>query len=300
VLFLENNVDTPLGQRIDRWFAAYVGPQTIYLPLAMVSSGHLIANGPEERYDLVYGAMVATELSRPPAAEVEAYSLRVGNAMRVWVRIVNRSSVALSGAANGATVHALVWEDKKVGVTSRTIRSGPSVAIGAPVPPGGVWTGTLVTPALSGVDWSKLHTVALADYRPGGSSGAYDMLQAGLAAPADLVVTPASLAAQLHLDGDEDLVGQLALAGPYVLGWTAAADVLWLEATPGSGGVPATVEVRALRAQMPTGVQKGHLTFTATSADGLSFSHTVEVTVDLRGTPSRLRRRGVVHGAPAP
>ena len=39
-------------------------------------------------------------------------------------------------------------------------------------------TGTLDTDPLSGVDWSRMRAVVLADYRPGGSSGPYDMLQA--------------------------------------------------------------------------------------------------------------------------
>ncbi len=299
VLFLENDVDRPLGQRLDRWWAGYGAGGSVYLPLAMASSGHVVSTGSVD-FDTVYAGLVDGELARAPEAEVEAFSRRVGSAVRVYVRLVNGTEMPLSATGNAATVHALVWEDKKVSVSSRTIRAAPAAAIDAAVVPGGAWAVTLDTPALAGVDWNKLHAVALVDYRPGGTTGAYDMLQASLALASDLAVEPVSLAAKVHIDSSEDGIGTVALRGPYVLSWTASTDALWLAVTPGAGAVPAGATVRVLRDRLPAGVQQGHVTFAAASPDGLSFTRTVDVTVELIGPASRLRRRGAVHRTPLP
>jgi hypothetical protein len=296
VVFLENDVDRPLGQRIDRWWAGYGAGGVVYLPLSMVGSGHAVSSGSAD-FHTVFAGMVDAELERAPEAEVEAYARRVGNAVRVYVRVVNRSEDALASAVNAATVHALVWEDRKVGVTSRALRAAPAAAVAGPVFPGGACTATLDTAALAGVDWTKLHTAALVDYRPGGAAGAWDMLQAALAPAPDLIATPASLAATLHAGSPEERVGTIALRGPYVLSWTASTDALWLAVTPGAGSVPAEVEVRVLRDRLPAGVQQGHVTFTATSADGMSFTRTVTVNAELAGPQLRMRRR-VVRRAP--
>jgi hypothetical protein len=297
VVFLENDVDYPIGQRIDRWWAAFGANGTAYLPLVMLDSGHLISSGPVD-FALVYSNLVEDELERPPAGEVEAYVRRVGNAMRIYCRAVNGTAKTLSAAANGARMHALVWENRKVGVTSRMLRAAPSLAIDAPVTPGGALTATLETPLLTGVDWSTMHALALVDYRPAGATGPYDTLQAALAGPPDLAATPDTLSASLHLGEAADVVGAVALRGPYVMAWTAATDVLWLAVTPGSGSLPADPVVSVVRERMATGVHTGHVTFSATSADGLSSTRTVEVTVDLRGPASRLRRRGVLRPIP--
>ncbi len=45
---------------------------------------------------------------------------------------------------------------------------------------------TLDSPALTPADWDNIHVVVIADYRPGGSSGAYDTLQAAIAIRLDI------------------------------------------------------------------------------------------------------------------
>jgi uncharacterized repeat protein (TIGR01451 family) len=55
---------------------------------------------------------------------------------------------------------------------------------------------TLETAELSGVDWDRIHPIVLADYRPGGSSGAYDMLQAASAELPEPVVMTVSKQAE--------------------------------------------------------------------------------------------------------
>ena len=299
VAFLENDVDYPLGNRLDRWFAGYSGTFPARLPVAMVSSGHVVWSGVAD-YHSVYGAMVEGEMARPPEAEVEAYGRRIGDAMRVYVRVVNGCPAVLSRVANDATVHALVWEDKKVGVSSRTIRAAPSKPLDTELAPGEALNVTLETPLLHGVDWDRLHAVALLDYRPAGLTGAYDMLQAALAAVPDLEVAPESLSAQLRLESGDDLVGTVALRGPHVLRWEATTDDPWLGVTPDEGSVPSAAEVRVRRELLSIGVHRGMIAFTATSPDDLAFSCTVDVTVELRSTSSRMRRRGVLRSVPAP
>ena len=126
--------------------------------------------------------------------------------MRGWS---NRSPATLSAAANAATVHAIVWEDKRVHVTSRTVRAAPFREIAPPVGPGEVFATVLDTPVLTGVDWAKLHAVVLVDFRPAGATGAFDMLQAALASPPELGVTPESFGvtgAELGADGTVGVV----------------------------------------------------------------------------------------------
>ena len=296
MLFLEDNVDAPLGRRRDRWWVGYGSGGSVYLPLVMASSGHRVSSG-SVSFHTVYGGIVDSELLRPPQAEVEAFAARVGNTLRVYLRVVNRSAATLSAAANGATAHAVVWEDKKVHVTSRTVRAAPFREIAPPLGLGEVFTTVLDTPELSSVDWSKLHAVAFVDYRPGGATGAFDMLQAALASPADLSVSPDSFSvtgAELGADGT---LGAVALGGPHVLTWSVASNALWLTARPGTGALPGAATVRVVRELLPSGVSEGTLTFAATSADGLAFTREVSVRVDAPDFGKRVRRR-LLRGAP--
>jgi len=180
VVFLEQDVDRPIGDRISRWWTAY-GTGSAYLPLVMVESGKEISSG-SVNYATVYGSLVDQELARSPEAEIVAFVQRVGDTQRIWATLTNLSSTTLSSAANQATVHVLVWEDKKVGTTGRIVRAAPFVALASALAPGATASFTLTTPALAGVDWSRLHTLVAADYRPQGRIGAYDMLQAAGAA----------------------------------------------------------------------------------------------------------------------
>jgi len=185
VVFLEQNVDAPLGNRIGRWWAAH-GPGSASLPLTMVDSGHQISNGylgNPGAYN-TYKAMVDAELIRPPQADLAADGRRVGNRMHFDVELTNLSGVALS-TSNSATVHALVYEehtpvDPNVDhITGRIVRAAVSTGVSPALAHGATAVFTLETAELSNVvDWGKVHTIVLVDYRPAGSSGAYDVLQA--------------------------------------------------------------------------------------------------------------------------
>jgi len=276
VLFLEQDVDLSKGRRQDRWWAAYAGPSNIYLPLVMVDSGHQISSGSKADFKAAYRKLVDAELVRPPQAEIEAYTRQVGARMRIYARLKNTAGTTLSSAGNGATLHALVWEDARVGVTGRFVRAAPWTAISPEVAPEGEYTATLETPDLAGVSWSSLHAVVLADYRPG-SGTAYDMLQGALAQPAALAADPGTVTVAIEANDRQDRLVPLRLRGPYVLSWTASPDVSWITVSPDAGPISAQPSVVVAAQRLAPGWQHGVVTFTASSEDGMSLAQTVPV-----------------------
>jgi hypothetical protein len=276
VVFVAQDVDFPMGKRISRWWAAYNSTAPAYLPLVMVDSGHRISSGSQNDFKATYRKLVDAELARPPLAEIEAYTRRVGSRMRVYARLRNAAGTALSASGNDAALHALVWEDAHVGVTNRTVRAAPWTGVSPEVASGGEFTATLETPNLPSVNWSALHTAVVADYLPG-SGPAYDMLQGALAEPAALAADPQTVTVALDANTLEDRAVPVRLLGPYVLSWTAVADVPWIAVTPDSGSISVqpTVEVRS--GMLSRGWQQGVVTFSASSEDGMSFSQTIAV-----------------------
>jgi uncharacterized repeat protein (TIGR01451 family) len=153
----------------------------------MVDSGVYISNGylGDSAHD-TYKAMVDAELARPAQAEIVALAQRVGNSFHFEGQLTNLSGATLS-SSNSATIHAIVYEehtpeDPNVDhITGRIVRAAVSSPISS-LAHNATASFVLDTAELSTVvDWDKVHTVVLADYRPGGSSGAYDMLQAAMA-----------------------------------------------------------------------------------------------------------------------
>ena len=278
-------MNLPARQRYDRFWKA-CGCDSTYLPIVMVDSGHRISSGPQDDYQATYRAMVNAELPRPPRAEIEAYSRRVGSRMRVYARVVNGAATPLSTARNDATVHALVWEDARVGVTSRFVRAAPWAGFSTEVADGATFTTTLETTDLANVNWSALHTVVLADYAPG-PGPAYDVLQAAVAEPAGLYVEPATVTLAVGGDDPEEASAELFIRGPHVLNWTAVTDSSWITVTPDSGGVGARPTITVGAAGLVRGWQEGAATFTASSEDGMSFAQTVTVRAFLGARPPR-------------
>ena len=288
-------MDRPIGDRISRWWTAYGAGGSVYLPLVMVGSGKEISSG-SVNYATVYGALVDQELARPPAAEIAAFVQRVGDTLRVWATLTNHSTMTLSAAANQASVHALVWEDKKVGTTGRIVRAAPSLALASALAPGGTASFTLTTPALTGVDWSRLHTLVAADYRPQGRIGAYDMLQAAIAVPPVMDAQPSSLS--LRAPSSDPAAGRatVRLCGPHVIRWQATTTNAWLDVTPEAGALPADVTVTLLPELMPTGSDTATVVFTGNSDDGLSLSCQLDVAAERLASRRPLRVR--LHGGP--
>ena len=176
VVFVENNVDAPLGDRISRWWAGYGAGGTVTLPLAMVDSGHEVTNGSED-FHTVYSTMIDTALDRAPTALLDVDRERDGATLTFEIRLTNLSGVTLA-SNNSAALHTMVYEEPTKGVSSRVVRAASSRAITG-LADGEVGLFTLQLNAF-GVDWTRARSVVLVDYRPGGSSGAYDMLQAAL------------------------------------------------------------------------------------------------------------------------
>ena len=167
----------------------------------MIDSGNRISTGYLDFYP-VYKAMVDTALSRPAQAEVQAYCRRVGDRLQFHVQVRNLSGATLSDA-NSAAVHGIVYEEAQVKVTNWFGRAAVATDISA-LAPGATASFELETPALVGVNWDKLHAVALVDYRPAGFTGPYDLLQAAVA--------PLALRGDLDGDCDVDIVDIMQVA----------------------------------------------------------------------------------------
>ncbi len=182
VLFLEQRYTSAAGERVSRFWAGFAGGQAYY-PLAMVDSGQEVASGNAD-FQALYRQMVQTALARPAQAEVSARYRQVEGRVQAEVTVTNGSAAgdapATLSPANGATVHILVYEHARVLWTGRYVRGAAWTAVEEALPPGATRTFSLETGALTVQDWSQVRVVALVDYRPGGNTGPYDMLQAAL------------------------------------------------------------------------------------------------------------------------
>lgn len=174
MIFVEQNVDAPLADRVDRWFDGYGLPGTVYLPLAMTDSGHEVNSGSVD-YNEVYSQMVDASLERAPGAQMTATGTRSGDLLELAVQITNMSGATLS-ATNNATLTALVYRES-------TDPSSVPVIIRAATAPittlmdGG--TGEYILEVVvAGIDPDLTRWVVIADYRPDPSSSAFDTLQA--------------------------------------------------------------------------------------------------------------------------
>jgi hypothetical protein len=287
-VLLEYHYDYFPTGRIDRFWAAQ--PNATYLPLVMVGSGYRTSTGQVD-YQPAYQAMLNAELARLPQAEVTAFSRRVGSALRLYVRAVNRRTAALTPADSPA-IWAIAWENGRIGVSDTWVRAAARYALTAALEPGAAVTAVVNTSSFSPVDWNQVTSLVLLEHRPGGV-GKYDMLQATIARPAALTVTPGELAL-----GPDSPSAQVALDGPHVLAWTATADVPWLQVTPSGSGLPATATVSLVSAALPAAGGTGTVRFDA-SGDGLEFSASVTVTAPGQARPIRRRLRSVPPAAGA-
>lgn len=174
VIFLEQDVDQPIGNRLDRWFAGYGLPGTVYLPLVMVDSGNTVRSGVED-YHAAYSSMVDDAMDRAPAAQMTAAGTLSGSLMRFDVQVTNMSGTTLS-AANGATLVALLWAESTGSSSVPLVRAAGSAQIST-LADGQTGSYTFEVP-IGSINPDRLHWVVLAEARPPGSTGAYDMLQA--------------------------------------------------------------------------------------------------------------------------
>lgn len=287
VVFLEMNYDAQVGNRVSRWWLAYPGG-TPFLPLVMVGSGREIADGIMD-FERVFRGMVEREMARPPQAALRVWWVREGGRLRLYTRLTNLLPVPL-GLDNQATVHALVWEVKRVGTTERIIRDAPYAEISPPLPAGATRDlPPLLTRELAGVDWGPVFALALVEWRPP-NSAAFDQLQAARATPAGVAAIPKDLIFRVNPLNPVTSRRPLALDGPGGTAWTASSDAPWLRLVPTSGTLPTAAQAEVDVAQLASGPQRATLTVTAVSADGWTASTSIPVEAHL-GEPLRPLRR---------
>jgi len=230
----------------------------------MVDSGNQINNGYVDFYS-AYKAMVDAALARPAQAEIQAYWWRTGNKVGFYVQVKNLSTVILSSWTNSATVHAIVYEDAHVKVTNRFARAAVGIDI-SDLAPNATATFKLETSDLSDVNWDNLHFVVLVDYRPSGSAGAFDILQAAAALPitAPFTAQPDTLTFMVDPTDLSTPPALVNFQGPDFVNWTAISSAPWLTTTPSSGPITTQSTISVIKNNLSTGWQQGNITFTTT------------------------------------
>jgi hypothetical protein len=274
VVFLEYNVDNPPDSRISRWWAGYGEGGFVSLPLTMVDSGRDVSNGffsIDSNYN-IYKGMVDTSLARSPKAELEATWKRSGNRVIFSVKVENLSGRTLS-TSNDASVTGIVYEQSQIQYTGRFVRAVATASISS-LANGATQTFDLQTSDLGAADWDKLHYIALVDYQPNGTSGAYDMLQAAIAKPASRV-EPDQLLFLIDV-GDTSVPPQYAeVFGSPTLSWSAIPAAGWISVDPTSGLPAEKPQISITRGLLSNGWQQSQVNFSA--GDGsLSDSITVK------------------------
>jgi hypothetical protein len=282
-VLLEYDYDAFPSGRQDRFWAS--GASASYLPLVMVGSGFRTSSGSVD-YEPTYRWMIDQELERPPLAAISAFWHRNGSSMRAYCEVQNIGDSDLE-IDQEASIWLIAYENTAIGVSMTWVRSTARRYLPFDLAPGESTTIAIDSPPMSGVNWDRMAALVMIEDRPSPAS-AYDMLQAAEALPAGLAAAPSTL--ELDHRGRE---AEVSLTGPHVLSWSATSDVSWLEVTPNSGQVPATVTV-ALRPHLQPPLEtEGVVTISATG-DGMSFVATVVVTASGPG-----HRRGARRQAPS-
>lgn len=196
VLFLEQQIGTtqPTVNRRDDNFWLALGGTRAQTPFNSIDSGFVISYGDED-YRKVYKAKLDKELRRVAGADVKVrYERDRTGAVNARIDVTNRTDRTL-GPANVARVHVLVYEDEKVAYTSRFVRAGSFFPLDEDLEPGKSASYELtVTPdKLRNVtNLNKFKVVGFIEYRPGGTTGAFDMLNAAMGEQGPLVVPTAT------------------------------------------------------------------------------------------------------------
>jgi hypothetical protein len=263
----------PFGRQ-DRFWAS--GATATYLPLVMVGSGYRTTSGPVD-FEPVFRSMINDELARPVRAAISAFWRRNGNTVRTYVDVQNLGDTELE-IDHEAGIWLITYENSTIGHSTTWVRSTAFRYLPFDLVPGESVTDVIDSPPMSGVNWDRMAGLVIVEDRAGGS-GAYDMLQATQALPAALSASPDILEMDRH-----GPAGEVVLTGPHVMSWSATSDVSWIEVTPSSGELPATVTVTLHPELEPQIENDGMVTFSATG-EGMEFETSVHVSV------SGLRRR---------
>jgi hypothetical protein len=258
VVFLEYDLNSAPVSRFSRFWAGYGGGYASN-PLVMVDSGNNAKAGPAT-YIAAYSTMVDGSMARAPGAEVQAFWSREGNKVNFSVKVKNLSGKTLN-TNNEATVHVLVYEQAHLLLTDRLVVNTVNTPINS-LANNATGTYQLQTVDLVGVDWSKLHYIALVDYIPDSATGKYDMLQAAVATSL-AQVKPDQLVFVVDHDATSVPIQTAQVQGPASLTWNASESAAWLTVT--STGNPATpVHFNVNKAALANGWQQAVVTFSST------------------------------------
>ncbi|NWG20513.1 MAG: hypothetical protein HXY39_09305 [Chloroflexi bacterium] len=277
VVILEYDVDNAPSDRYNRWWIAHGYSGVVSLPMAMVGSGRLFADGAVWRdFAGAYRQMINDELSRPPQAALSGAAERIGDQLRFTVSVTNLSNVTLSWD-NAATVHVLVYEERQIALTGRYVRAAPVRTLQQPLAPGASTTVVLETEPLTGVQWDALRFVALIDYRPGGTSGAYEQLQAATLPLARLASEPTEVTAFVDTSATGDPPVQLKIFAPPGETWAADEQSGWLAVSPSSGVNGDSLIITIQLTSLSNGWQQGVITLTTDASPPRSLTIPIRV-----------------------
>ncbi len=288
------NKDVLIGNRYSRFYDAFMadGGTDTTLPWIMVDGGRWWKTGPQSYYN-TYKALIDAELKRAPGAEISATVKRVSNDLQVGVNVKNTSGGTLYYdnahiVGNDAAVTVIVYEDTtpliaQSPLTSRFIRKVATQNITTPLTNGSTGTYTINTASgqgdLTGVNWSKLHTVVVVEARPGGVTGKFDMLQSAVAQPLPFATQPESLTFLIDNNYEEKSAIVNLTGGPLSYTWQATKDQAWITLDPTSGGTNESFQVHINPTSFSTGTHTGTVTLTVTPTGGSPFQRTIPVTV---------------------
>lgn len=247
-----------------------------YVPTVYVDSARLYAVGSNDHYNEYLG-FINNSQARPPQATLTASYAMDGDNVAFTVTVTNNSNVTLS-TANKAAVHGIVYEDYRA-VKSDRIGRGSAKADITNLPPGATETYSFTVPISGVVDVSKLHFIALVDYKTTAkTNGIYDQLQATVAIPTGFVVSPSQLNFTFGALDPETPSGTVHVMGDAGQTWTASKDKDWLSLSPTSGNINTGFAVTLHRDKLIVGTQ----TATITVVDGTGeITRTVDVTVEI-------------------
>ncbi|MBN1535693.1 MAG: hypothetical protein JW908_03090 [Anaerolineales bacterium] len=277
VVFLEYDVDNaPYSRKIRFWYS-YSGT-TVMLPMIVVDSGNQIDHGYTYFY-YAYKWMVDDAWTRPAQADIKAGWRRDGDKIVIYATVKNLSGETLSSSGNSAAIHAIVYEDAHVKLTDHFVRKTVEKEI-SNLSPDETGAFTLETSNLSDVVWENLHVIVLVDYRPNGSSGAYDMLQAAEALQINTPFTALPNSFSFMIDPADTNIEPLSMnfLGLDSISWTAVQNGAWFSITPPSGTITTQPAISVDKNNLSAGWQQGSITFTST--DGL-YSDQVTVSAFL-------------------
>lgn len=211
---------------------------TLAYPGVMIDSSHEWMLGYDDGEARGY---VTRSLAREPKANVVAVYQKVGNLVKFLVTVTNNSGGPLH-AGNKAAVHAMIYEDASGFKTSRIGRDAKKADISY-LANGKTDSFFIELDGSKVTDWTKVHFIALVDYRfnSAKSAGKYDQLQAAIATegtvtqPALFKVDPQLFTFAFNDRATTLPTGETTVTLDPTKTWTAATDVPWLDIDVESG-----------------------------------------------------------------